>query len=39
MIFLESPVGLGYSENRDIDRESNHNSTVIDIYTFLKEFY
>ena len=39
MIFLESPVGVGFSEDGDKDRQWGDNSTAIDSYAFLKEFF
>lgn len=39
MIFLESPVNVGFSENKDLNPSWNDNSTATDSLTFLKEFF
>lgn len=41
MIFLESPVGVGfsYSDNPDVDYNTNDNKTALDNYRFLIEFF
>lgn len=39
MIFLESPVAVGFSEDKDPNRQWNDNSTALDSYTFLREFF
>ena len=39
IIFLESPVGVGYSEKQDQSQKWDDESTATDIHSFLKQFW